>query len=140
MKYEVEVQIAATPDVIWEALADVERWPEWTASVSSVQRLESGPLAVGSTARVVQPKVRPAVYTVTACEPGASFVWTAKGAGITTVAGHYIEALGDGKSAVRLVFEQTGLLTPLVGLFAGSMIRRYLALESESLKKVSERR
>lgn len=138
MRYEVDIQIAAEPEVVWATLADVQKWPEWTSSTTSVTRLEAGPLAVGSTARVVQPRLRPAVFTVTACEPGKSFTWAAKAPGVKTVAGHYIEPGEDGRSAVRLVLEQSGLLSVFVGLLAGGLIRRYLTLEAEGLRQRSE--
>jgi uncharacterized protein YndB with AHSA1/START domain len=42
MRYEIEVDIDSTPEAVWAVLADVERWPEWTPSMTLVRRLEDG--------------------------------------------------------------------------------------------------
>lgn len=54
MNHEVRIRINAWPDVVWDTLADVERWPEWTRSVRSVELLD-GNLAVGHRKRIRQP-------------------------------------------------------------------------------------
>ena len=56
MQFETTVQIDASPQSVWEVMTDVERWPEWTTSVQRVERLDDGPLRVGSRARLKQPK------------------------------------------------------------------------------------
>jgi hypothetical protein len=56
-------------------MTDVERWPEWTASVTSVALLAKVPYDVGSQARLRQPRLPVAVWTVTACEPEHYFAW-----------------------------------------------------------------
>jgi len=67
------VIINASPAAIWQVLADVERWPTWTPTVLEVEPLTSNGhkagLKVGARYRVVQPKLRPAVYEVTECAP-----------------------------------------------------------------------
>ena len=44
-----QIEIAAEPAIVWDVLANVERWPEWNKDVKSVD-LE-GPIDVGSVFR-----------------------------------------------------------------------------------------
>ena len=80
MNHEVRIRINASPDVIWETLADVERWPEWTRSVRAVELLDST-LAVGHRVRIRQPKLPSLVWTISEVEPGVSFSWRSAPAG-----------------------------------------------------------
>jgi uncharacterized protein YndB with AHSA1/START domain len=138
VRYEIEVDIEATPEAVWAVLADVERWPEWTVSMTLVRRLEDGPFGVGSTARVRQPRLPQAVYTVTEYEPGQSFTWAARSPGVTTTGGHHVVLREDGHATVRFTLDQTGVLAPLVGLFAARLARRYVTLECAGLKRRCE--
>lgn len=72
MERSTTVDVAAPADVVWEVLVDVERWPEWTDSVTSVQALDDGPLTVGSRVEVAQPKIPLGTYTVPPSSPGGS--------------------------------------------------------------------
>jgi uncharacterized membrane protein len=46
MRFEATIDIAAPAQLVFEVYTDVERWPEWTASVTSVEWLDQGPLSV----------------------------------------------------------------------------------------------
>jgi uncharacterized membrane protein len=130
----VTVNIDAPPEKVFAVLCDVERWPEWTSTMTSVQRVESGPFAVGSTARVRQPKLRPAVWRVTELEDGRNFTWTTRSPGLRMSAGHLIESQGTG-SRVTLSFELSGFAAPAISWLYGSLIERYITTESQGLKK-----
>lgn len=130
------IDIAAPPDRVWSVIADVERWPEWTPSVRSITLLQPGPLVVGSRARILQPRLPPAVWQVTALEDGRSFTWMSASPGVRVVATHGVDAAGPGSRA-SLTLRFAGLLGPLVGWMARGMTERYLALEAEGLRRRS---
>jgi carbon monoxide dehydrogenase subunit G len=131
------VNIDAAPEKVFAILCDVERWPDWTSTMISVRRAESGAIAVGSTARVRQPRLRPAVWQVTQFEDNRNFTWTTRSPGLRMTAGHSIEPRGTG-TRVALSFELSGFIAPLVSRLYGGLIERYINTESQALKKRSE--
>src|SRR5262245_23297344 len=137
MQLEVKVEIAKPPEFVWSVLADVEHWPYWTDSVTSVERLEQEAFGVGSRVRIRQPRLKTMVWRVTEFEPGRFFAWEARTAGLITLAGHDIKR-NDRGSTVILTVKQTGLLAPLLGLFVGSVTRQYMETEAQGLKQWCE--
>ena len=134
MEQSVTVVIAAPVQRVWEVLTDVERWSEWTETVTSVKRLDEGPLRSGSRATINQPKIPETEYLVTELAPERSFTWVATGPGVTTTARHVIEPLPDGGSRVTLAVEQSGWLGSVMGRFYRGLTDRYLANEAAGLK------
>jgi hypothetical protein len=119
-------------------LTDIERWPESTASVTEVRRLDSGPLRRGSRARVKQPKLPVLVWTVTELEPLSQFTWSTTTPEVTTIARHVLTPGPASGVTATLSIERTGLLAWLTDLFYAGMTRRYLTMEIEGLKRVCE--
>ena len=118
-------------------LADVQRWPEWTASVTSAQLLDARDFKSGSRVRIKQPKLPSVVWQVTGFDPGRSFEWRAGAPGLRSVARHIIEAADSGSRAT-LWIEQTGVMARLLNLFYRSLTQRYVRMEAEGLKSRSE--
>ncbi|MGH3424907.1 MAG: SRPBCC family protein [Nocardioidaceae bacterium] len=137
MEYTYAVKIAALPASIWAVLTDVERWPEWTPSMTLIRRLDDGPFAVGSRARVEQPGSRTLVWTVTELEPDRSFVWTASTTGITLTARHQLSE-ADSSVSVDNSLVADGWAARIVTAMIGGRLRRYVRMETEGLKQRCE--
>lgn len=139
MKFQTAIDIDAAPATVWRTLTDVESWSNWTASMTKVERLQEGDLSVGSSARVTQPKLKAAVYTVTECEPGKSFVWEMKATGVKVRASHLVEDRGGSHARMVLGIEQSGALSGLISILYGKLTRKYVTMEAEGLKKAAEK-
>jgi uncharacterized protein YndB with AHSA1/START domain len=137
MHIERSIDIAAPPALVWSIFIDVERWHEWTASITSVTRLDQGPLAVGSRARVLQPLIRPAVFEVTEFTPGRSFAWSTSNGGVRALANHVVEpAPGGTRATISLDFQ--GFPLVFLGWWVRWLTDRYFTMETEGLKRRAE--
>ncbi|WP_018686410.1 SRPBCC family protein [Actinokineospora enzanensis] len=137
MRFQQQIDVAAAPAAVWGIYSDIERWPEWTASVTSITSLDPGPLRVGSRARVRQPRLPVTVWTVSELEEGRTWTWVAGGLGARTVAWHTVDPHGEG-ARVSLGLEMTGPLGVLVARLVAGLTDRYLVLEAEGLKARAE--
>jgi carbon monoxide dehydrogenase subunit G len=133
----LSANIAATPQHVWQIMTDVERWTEWTSSVTSIELMDSGPLAVGSRVRISQPRLIPMKWVVTQLEPEWKFTWVARSPGLSIAARHLLQQRGR-NSRVSLSVEYDGLLGGTVARTWGQLTRRYLELEAAGLKQRCE--
>ena len=138
MKYELSIDIDAPPQRVWSVMADVERWPEWTQSVTRAELVSPAPIGVGSKVRIKQPRLPAAVWTVTDFEPDVGFTWRAAVPGLTSDGGHRITPRREGGSTVTLTLDQRGALAPLMRLLTAKLTRRYIDFERRGLKARSE--
>jgi uncharacterized protein YndB with AHSA1/START domain len=138
MGFEISTSINASEETVWEVLTDVERWPEWTSSMTKVTRLERGPFIVGSEARIKQPRMPAMKWTVTDVNPGKSFVWEAKRPGLTLVAGHSLTSEEDGVVKVVLAVEQGGVVGRILQPLTSGFARRNVQSEAEGIKRRAE--
>lgn len=137
MDFRTTIDISAPPQVVWGVMSDVEHWPDWTASVTSIRRLDGGPFTVGSRVLIRQPKFPPALWKATAVEPGRSFTWKSGLPGLHVYAHHTVEPIQKG-SRVTLALDYDGLLSRLMVALTRSITERYLTMEAEGLKRRSE--
>jgi uncharacterized membrane protein len=134
MRFESSIDIAAPAERIFAIYSDVERWPEWLQTVTSVERLDEGPLRVGSRTRIRQPRLPVAVWEVSEIVPDRSFIWVARGPGIVTTGSHVVTPLDGDKAKATASLEQAGLLGPLMGRLTKRLTDEYLETEVRSLK------
>jgi hypothetical protein len=136
-RFSTSIDIQAPPARVWAIMSDVERWHEWTASITSVERVDAGEMRVGSTARVKQPKLAPANFIVTEWQPERGFDWVTRNPLVTATGRHWIASIPGG-SRVTLGVEFSGPLAGLIAWLYGGLTTRYVQMEAEGLKRRSE--
>jgi polyketide cyclase/dehydrase/lipid transport protein len=137
-KFRYSVDIFAPSELVWAVLTDVERWPEWTSTASRVKRQDEGPLAVGSSAKIWQPKLMPAVWRVTELDASRGvFAWAVNRPGIAVIAKHIVGRI-DRTSRVLLTLDYAGLLGPLMAWQLKELNWDYLTKEAKGLKQRCE--
>jgi uncharacterized membrane protein len=136
-QFSVSVDIDAPAERVWAVTSAVEHWPEWTASVTKVWRLTAGPLAVGSRVVIKQPDFPHALWTVVDLRPGERFTWRSFGPGFVVYAEHAVTPRENGCTAT-LSLDFRGPLGGWFGRLTRGVNERYLAMESQGLKRRSE--
>lgn len=137
MRFEQTVDINASPDQVWNILADVQHWPDWTPTVKSFEWAEGDSLAVGARARLDLDGAGMGTWTVSEVDQGRSFSWTNNTRGVHTVGGHIVEPR-EGGSRVTLILEQSGLMATLLKPLIARVSKRNLPIEAAGLKRASE--
>ncbi len=135
---EDSIEIAAPPELVWDVFSDVQRWPEWTASVTSLVGQDGPALAVGRRFAIKQPGMQKLVWQVTEIDPGSSWTWVQRSPGVLVSARHYVVGQPGGGTLVRQELDQRGALGALVGRLMVKKTKRFLELEAQGLKARSE--
>jgi uncharacterized membrane protein len=134
------VTIDAPAALVWDVFTDVERWPEWTDSVTRLVALDGPGIAVGKRFEIKQPRMPKLIWEVTEVTPGQAWTWVQRSPGVLTSARHQVIELSDGRTEVRQQIDQRGPIGALVGLLMRGMTKRYLEIEAAGLKARSEQR
>ena len=114
MRFEADIRIKATPEAIWDAVADPETWPGWTDAVHRVKKLSEGPPGVGSRLRIMIWCIIPVWLhmTITEFVPGQRVAMEGK-ALIARMSRYYMLQPQSGRTRAIVGGEATGLLAPL---------------------------
>ena len=130
------VEIGAPAPTVWGQITNVEAWPKWAPQMKRLERLDSGPLHLGSRVRV-RPKRLPAnVWTVTEFEDGRMFTWASSLLpGMRLSGGHELTPDGD-LTSTEFWLDASGPLGGLVGpILRRTLFRRNTRNATEGLKR-----
>lgn len=122
---------------LWTRVVQIEKWPLYTASITSAKILGDGSLVMGSRIVINQPGAPEATWTVTELAEGKSFTYEMRRAGLVSIAEHVVDAHGENGSILTLTFSMHGRFAAIWALLMGKKIREYLQLEAEGLTKNS---
>jgi len=132
--FHIEAEINASAELVWATIRDVERWPEWTPTVTSVRLRTPSPLAVGSRVLIRQPKLPPALWRVVELDDSLrGFTWVNSAPGVRVIARHLVVPFGE-RSRVSLSLRFEGLFAKILGFATRKLNNRYLAMEAQGLK------
>lgn len=135
--HPADVHVAATPEVVWDVLADFAAHPQWSPDFRLRGRAAREGARVTVVASMVPgpPAVLPAV--ITRAERGRALAWGARVPGLLRAAHSFeLEPVGEGTRVVhREVFEGPSVLVlrPLSGL-----LEREYATLSDRLRTRAE--
>lgn len=138
MRFEESIDIDAQQERVWEVLSDLEAWPRRIETVDVVELLTPAPMSQGSRIRLKQPKLPEATWDITVWDAPSYFEWRQKSGGITSVAGHRVEMLEEGRSRLTLSLDMRGPLIPVIGLFYRGLTNRYMTIEAQGMKRAAE--
>jgi uncharacterized membrane protein len=138
MRFEQSIDIDASQQRVWDVLSDLDAWPRRIETVDVVELLTPSPVGEGSRVRLKQPKLPEGTWDVTVWEAPSYFEWRQKSGGATTVAGHRVEALDEGRSRLTLTLDMRGPLVPVVALFYKGLTNRYMTIEAQGMKGAAE--
>lgn len=133
MKVTDAISIEAPPSVVWQVTQDVERWPEWTPTVTSVRLLGNPPLQLGSVALIKQPMQPESEWVVTEFAAPHRFVWETRRVGLRMKGSHDLETLPGGTQST-LAVEARGLLARLLWPLLRPAMKKAIATENRGLK------
>jgi len=138
MRFEESIDIDAQQERVWEVLSDLEAWPRRIETVDVVELLTPAPMSKGSRVRLKQPKLPEGTWDITVWDAPSYFEWRQKSGGITSVAGHRVEMLEEGRSRLTLSLDMRGPLIPVIGLFYRGLTNRYMTIEAQGMKRAAE--
>ena len=136
-KFSTSITINSSQQSVWNVLSNVAHWHEWTPTVNKIEVLNTSELKLGNRYKVFQPKLQPAVWTVTELN-SANFTWESKSPGMHMVAEHIVKSVNANQSEVTLTFAFNGWFGKLIGKLYGKMTAEYVQTEAQSLKKKVE--
>lgn len=131
------IKINAPQATVWEVVTDVEQWPRWTPTVTTIHLADEGPLRLGSIVRIKQPGQPEAQWTVTEFAPKEYFAWESQRFGLKFRASHSIVSDGTHSTSI-LKLEATGIISILLYPLLRPAIDRALEEENKGLKQKCE--
>ncbi|MDA7977915.1 MAG: SRPBCC family protein [Pirellulales bacterium] len=137
MKLKETCKIHVPRKLVWTATIEIDRWPQWTPTVQTVERIDEGPLRVGSEAFLKQPGMPKSRWRVTSLDAGRRFAWETRMRGMRIVATH---ELADCEAGTRntLIVEMQGVATWLLAPLIWFSARKNLKTENAALKRFCE--
>jgi carbon monoxide dehydrogenase subunit G len=138
MHFEHSADVDAPQQRVWDVLTDFASWPQRIETVDEAELITPAPAGVGSRVRLKQPKLGEETWEVTVWDAPAFFEFRQTSSGVTTVAGHRVEAVDEHRSRLTLTLDMRGLLVPVFGRIYRDLTNDYMTREAQGIKRAAE--
>lgn len=130
--------INADTSKVYSIWTDIEKWHLWTKSINKILFLENNTFEIGGKAKVEQPKLSAAIWTITDIQVNEFFTWQTKIFGVTIIAKHILKSTPNGTIAEsKLIYK--GFFARLFYNASFKLTSQYLEMEVNGLKTESEK-
>lgn len=131
------ITVDAPIERVWAVTVDLDALPSTTPTISSIERLDGGPVEVGTRARLSQPGLPRRVWTVETLDAPYRFAWATRLLGVRMVGVHDLAPAGHDRTELTLGVELEGRGAATFGRFARRSIARSLGLEAEGFSRAA---
>lgn len=110
MQITETITVDASIERVWEMTIDLDSLPSVTPTVTRVERLDAGPVQVGTRARLSQPQLPRLVWTVETVDAPHRFTWATRLFGVRMIGVHELASAGPNQTHLTLgiLFEGGG--------------------------------
>jgi hypothetical protein len=134
------IEIGATPEAVFDYASDMTNELEWNPKIVSMERLDHGPVTVGSRYRAEWPGSGPAMVEVTAVERPHRWTSFSRGRGLDIAFEGRVAPAGSGsRLTVMMDLRPRGVMKVAAPLLARAM-QRTEARNLPALRDAIERR
>ncbi len=130
--------INAETSKVFSVLEDVGNWHLWTKSITKISFIDHCKFETNGKVRIEQPKLTPAIWTITEINKNHSFTWRTKTFGVTITAKHLIKNVNN-KTLAELHMSYEGFFASLLYKLTVRLTKQYLNMEISGLKKECEK-
>ncbi len=129
--------INARPQDIFNVLMNVERWNQWTKSITKISILDSRQLAPGVKIKVLQPKLPPTIWTIKEIITDKLLTWEKRYLGFSMLSEHSI-SIQNNEITVTIRITYIGPLAALFYKLTHALTDNYMTLEIKGLRRECE--
>jgi carbon monoxide dehydrogenase subunit G len=126
---------------VFAYVADFANSRDWDPGVATAERLDTGPIGLGSRFRLgvrLGSRVAPMVYTISAFEPPSRVVLTGSGSGVSAVDEMRLEVLGTGTRLDYTADIRLGGLLRLMQPFLGGAFAKIGRNAADGMRRTLE--
>jgi len=128
LKLTFETTIDATPDVVWDHVVGLERWPDVMNAITKVEVLTNGPIGVGTTfreTRVMFGREESQEMTISEFHEPSRLAFDAEAHGCKYHTQKRFEPIGSGQTRLVMEFgaEPQTLVAKILGAITGPLAK-----------------